>query len=228
MRAIWSKQQAEDFKQLYAEWDGQHSKQRNTECQQTKWVMISVSARAFNRSKGEELVDLSTPPLEGLEWFINNLDNEQSGRDKFNKETVRLIWTQKLQADRFKWEKIRQSSHSVFLLTQNWKDKSKKEQTRWGEVGAMCTQTAVKAGEKSQACPLWRSLALAAPQQKPRWREQKEEKESCGPQTWWEGRLLVTMGSGTLAVHHKVSGCTPKTLWHIFTIVFIRTTETSP
>jgi len=53
--------------------------------------MISVSTRAFNRSKGEELVDLSTPPLEGLEWFINNLDNEQSGRDKFNKETVRLI-----------------------------------------------------------------------------------------------------------------------------------------
>lgn len=53
--------------------------------------MISVSIKAFNRSNGEELVDLSTPPPEGLEWFINNLDNEQSGREKFNKETARLI-----------------------------------------------------------------------------------------------------------------------------------------
>lgn len=54
--------------------------QQESESQQTRWVMISISVKALNRSGGEKQVDFSTTLTEGLEWFINSPDNERSGR----------------------------------------------------------------------------------------------------------------------------------------------------
>lgn len=97
--------------------------------------------------------------------------------------------------------------------------REKREQTRRGEVGAVCTQTAVRAGEKSQACPPWRTLALAAPHHKPRWRKQKEQKESCGPQTWW-WLLIGDCGKWTLSVHQSQWLHSKSTVAHLHSCVY--------
>lgn len=78
LRAIWSEQQVEDFKQLHLERDGQCSKKWKAN-RQGEWWSASLQRLL---TEAMEQVDFSTTPTEGLEWFIDSLDNEQSGRKK--------------------------------------------------------------------------------------------------------------------------------------------------
>lgn len=78
LRAIWSEQQVEDFKQLHLEQDGQCSKKQKAN-RQGEWWSASLQRLL---TEAMEQVDFSTTPTEGLEWFIDSLDNEQSGRKK--------------------------------------------------------------------------------------------------------------------------------------------------
>lgn len=78
--ATWFKPQVGDFMQLNLEQDGQCSKKGKANRQGEGWS--ASLQRLLNRNDGEEQIYFSTRSTEGLHWFINSLDNEQSGRKK--------------------------------------------------------------------------------------------------------------------------------------------------